>query len=289
MSRESPPETFVSVICQEPASLDRARSLAAELKLPLCGDPRDVPPGSWQLQVAESGLAMQQTGPKAPGPVKVEFVGGKMGFRRQHQEATPDLVKAVGARSGVCPLVWDVTAGLGQDGFVLARYGCKVRLFERNPLVYHLLEDGLMRARMAAEGGDENLRSILARIELARADSVQLLSNDQLFGSGEAQAPEVIYIDTMFPERSKSAKVKKGMQLFQDIVGEDMDADKLLEFALRRAGNRVVVKRPRQAPSLGKATGASAPGLSFTGKSIRFDVYPLKKLQRSPQSAAPEI
>ncbi|MCW8194303.1 SAM-dependent methyltransferase [Proteobacteria bacterium 005FR1] len=272
-----PAAATVSLVCCQPALLDRARQLAADLNLALVEDSSHLPPGSWQLQLAESGLAMQQVGPKAPGPVRVDFVGGTMGFRRQHQEATPDLVKAVGVRSGVHPLVWDVTAGLGQDGFVLARYGCQVRLFERNPLVFHLLEDGLARARSCAENGDENLLRILQRIQLVSADSIERLSDDQLFQNEEAELPEVIYIDTMFPERAKSAKVKKGMQLFQDIVGEDVDADRLLELALERARNRVVVKRPRHAPSLGSS---GSPSLSFTGKSIRFDVYALKKLQR---------
>jgi 16S rRNA (guanine1516-N2)-methyltransferase len=266
----TPAEASVTVVCQHPDLLEQARSIAMDLKLPMVEDPSRLPPGSWQLRLSEQGLAMQQSGPRAPGPVAVDFVGGKMGFRRQRQETTPALVKAVGVRSGVHPLVWDVTAGLGQDGFVLARYGCRVRLFERNPLVYRLLEDGVSRAREFAEREDESLRLVLDRIGLVLADSIDVLSRPW-----DDNAPEVVYIDTMFPERNKSAKVKKGMQLFQHIVGEDPDAGRLLDLALQRARNRVVVKRPRHAPPLGDA----APALSFIGKSIRFDVYPLKKLQ----------
>jgi 16S rRNA (guanine1516-N2)-methyltransferase len=271
-----PPDASVCLVCQHAELLDRARSIARDLKLPLVTDPSALPAGSWQLFVDEGGLSMRQTGPRAPGPVAVDFVTGKMGFRRQHQEATPALVKAVGVRSGIHPVVWDVTAGLGQDGFVLARYGCRVQLFERNPLVYALLADGLARAREFAARGDDNLREIVDRIRLVPGDGIEILSESRFVDSPTAPlpAPEVIYIDTMFPERSKSAKVKKGMQLFQDVVGEDPDADQLFELALERAHNRVVVKRPRHAPPLGQAV----PSLNLSGKSIRFDVYPLKKL-----------
>lgn len=278
MSAALPSDASVSVICQHADLLERARSLAATLSLPLIDDPFGLPAGSWQLRVDASGLSVQQTGPRAPGPVTVDFVAGKMGFRRQRQEATPSLVKAVGVRSGVQPEVWDVTAGLGQDGFILARYGCRVQLFERNPLVCALLADGLARAREVAGRGDENLRGIVERLNLHPGDSIQFLADPELFKSRNIPPPEVVYIDTMFPERSKSAKVKKGMQLFQHLVGEDPDADRLFELALHQALYRVVVKRPRHAPPLGQ----TEPSLSLSGKTIRFDVYPLRKLERKP-------
>lgn len=271
-SKHPTPESSVAVVGADSVSLPRARALAEALRLPCEGvveDPRRLAAGQWLLRVSQAGLAMQQSGKQAPGPVLVDFVGGKLGFRRQRQEATPDLVKAVGLRSGLHPEVWDLTAGLGQDAFILARYGCQVTLFERNPIVRALLADGLARARQFAEAKDAELQAILDRLELVAADSIEVLS-----GLSEGAGPPVIYIDTMFPERGKSAKVKKSMQLFQHLVGEDRDAERLLSLALGRARNRVVVKRPRHAPSL----GGSRPGLSFSGKSVRFDVYPLRKL-----------
>ena len=78
----------------------------------------------------------------------------------------------------------------------------------------------------------------------------------------------------MFPERGKTAKVKKSMAFFHHLVGSDDDAAALLPLALATARYRVVVKRPRHAPPLADME----PGLCFEGKSTRFDVYPLKKM-----------
>ncbi|MGQ9426104.1 class I SAM-dependent methyltransferase [Gilvimarinus sp. F26214L] len=258
-----------AVLCRDQEMLPRAVQLAHDLGLPLLNDERRrLSDQCWFLQVSVQGLAMGQGGRGAAKPVTVDFVGGKLGYRRKHLEALPALVKAVGVRKGIQPKVWDLTAGLGQDAFILARYGCTVTMVERHPLVYLLLADGLERARATA-GEDDALGEIINRLELVQGDSLEFLA------TAAAPVADVIYIDTMFPERSKSAKVKKGMQLFQHVVGEDDDADRLLSLALESAPKRVVVKRPRLAASL----GAAQPALSFTGKSVRFDVYPLHKLE----------
>lgn len=268
------------VVASEPAFVSQAQALAERLGLPLGTfeqqDKRHGDIGSWCLQVGADGLSMQQIGPGAPGPVRVDFVGGKMGFRRQRQEATPDLVKAVGIKPGIRPLIWDLTAGLGQDAFILARQGCVVRMFERHPIVHALLADGLERARAAAAEGDEELGAILQRMTLLAVDSHEILAAPAL-PQGMGEKPQVIYIDTMFPERSKSAKVKKEMQLFQHLVGNDSDADQLLASALSAEPHRVVVKRPRHAPQL----AGLAPSVEFKGKSVRFDVYALRRLDPS--------
>ncbi len=78
----------------------------------------------------------------------------------------------------------------------------------------------------------------------------------------------------MFPERKKSAKVKKQMQAFHAIVGTDADADGLLALALNVATYRVVVKRPAGANYLAE----KKPSYSLEGKSTRYDIYTLKKL-----------
>jgi 16S rRNA (guanine1516-N2)-methyltransferase len=74
----------------------------------------------------------------------------------------------------------------------------------------------------------------------------------------------------MFPERKKSAQVKKEMQIFHDIVGDDEDAATLLEQARSIARKRVVVKRPRLAGTLGQQKASAC----VTGKTTRFDIYP---------------
>ena len=147
------------------------------------------------------------------------------------------IAKAVGFKGDHCPRVLDVTAGLGGDAFVLASVGCEVALIERVPTVRELLRDALVRAEFQGQT-DAELAEITARMKLLEFDSIQYL--DSL---GADALPEVIYVDPMFPERKKSAAVKKEMQVFHRIVGSDGDADQLFELALRKARNRVVVKR----------------------------------------------
>jgi hypothetical protein len=72
----------------------------------------------------------------------------------------------------------------------------------------------------------------------------------------------------------KMNAVRKEMVLFQRLVGDDADAERLLAAALDRARHRVVVKRPLAAPPL----QGRAPDFSLKGKSTRFDVYALRRI-----------
>ncbi len=173
------------------------------------------------------------------------------------------IAKAVGVQPGIRPRVLDATAGLGRDGFVLASLGCEVTLVERQPLIAALLEDGLERA-----GRDPDVAPIAARMRLLGGNSADLMR------AWDGEAPQVIYLDPMFPHRDKSALVKKEMRLFRPLVGDDLDAPALLQAALALASHRVVVKRPRKAPII----EGPKPGYSLEGKSSRYDIYPKKAL-----------
>jgi 16S rRNA (guanine1516-N2)-methyltransferase len=86
----------------------------------------------------------------------------------------------------------------------------------------------------------------------------------------------VIYLDPMFPERSKQAAVKADLALLQDVLQEQQqdDATALLGWALQQDVARVVVKRPLRAPDL----GGRAPSHTLRGKAVRFDVHVLRGL-----------
>ena len=84
-----------------------------------------------------------------------------------------------------------------------------------------------------------------------------------------AGSVDVVYLDPMFPDTGKSAAAKKEMQAFQVVVGDDLDAGRLLLVARQVAGKRVVVKRPR----LGALLTGEKPAGQQVGKSTRFDLY----------------
>lgn len=197
-------------------------------------------------------------------PLRVDFSAGAIDHRRKFGGGKgQDIAKAVGLNKGVMPRVLDATAGLGRDAFALASLGCHVDMLERSPVVFALLEDGLNRAKVC---GDNEVMKI--------AGAMSATFGSLLTGFLPASSIDVIYLDPMFPERQKSALVKKDMRFFHAVVGEDPDADALFSAALALDCARVVVKRPVKAPTLGGAT----PSHQIVGKSIRYDIYVKRKL-----------
>jgi len=260
------------VICQLPELAAQAHVLAEQLQQPLKADIDltllEAP--EFVVVLDTHGVSLQQTGRKAPGPIRAEFAEGSVDHRRKFGGGKGQMIaKAVGVKAGVYPKVLDATAGLGKDAFVLATLGCHLHMLERSPVVHALLADGLQRAREIPAYDDPELAQIVARMELLAVDS-----HDYLAQITEDNRPDVIYLDPMFPDRQKSADVKKEMAAFHHVVGKDEDADSLLEKALAKANYRVVVKRPRKAPFIGNR----APSYQLEGKSSRYDIYTLKKM-----------
>lgn len=168
------------------------------------------------LQVNYQHLELIKCDEPKLGAIKVDFVDGAVAHRRKFGGGRgQDIAKAVGLKHGFTPSVLDATAGLGRDAFVLASLGCDVTLMERMPIVAALLANGLSRAELS-----NDTKEIASRMRLIHASAIE---NMKL-----AQAPDVIYLDPMYPHREKSAAVKKEMRIFQHLVGTDDDADTLL-------------------------------------------------------------
>jgi 16S rRNA (guanine1516-N2)-methyltransferase len=235
--------------------------------------------------------------------------GTKAGRRGKRASGTPDLLlKAVQPHKGTTGLdvqggcvVYDLTAGLGQDSLILAMNGAKqVYMVERHPIVFALLEDALRRlhviasSRLSDNCSQEdkeryNLASFLVgKLSLWNADSKDwLLEHHGLGGDGNV----VIYLDPMFPSRQKSAAVKKGMAVLHDLLesqhgdfvegGNQQEELELLQLALNASDTRVVVKRPIRAPLLGVGVNDTPkdlapppkPSYSIDGSVNRWDVY----------------
>lgn len=193
------------------------------------------------------------------GAVFVDFVGGTMAHRRKFGGGRGEAIaKAVGIKGNELPSVIDATAGLGRDAFVLAVLGCKVKLVERHPVVFLLLQEGLNRAYADPEIGE----MLQENLQLLPVSHISELNPGKDFA-------DVVYLDPMYPHKQKSALVKKEMRVFQHLVGADLDADQLLQPALALAQKRVVVKRPDYAEFLAN----QAPHFSRETKNHRFDIY----------------
>ncbi len=250
--------TSVRIEAMTPELSGAALALANRLGLPLAGE------AEFALQLGANGLQLQDLRPSASGPVRAEFLEGAVAHRRQQGGGSGQMIaKAVGIQPGIRPSIFDATAGLGRDAFVLAQLGCQVTLIERHPLIAALLADGLERAIHDPEAGP-----IVQRMHLQTGNAIELIR------AWPDEPPQVIYLDPMFPHREKSALVKKEMRVFRPLVGDDDDAPELLQAALDLATHRVVVKRPRKAPEI----GGKPPSYVLAGKSSRYDIYAMKTL-----------
>jgi 16S rRNA (guanine1516-N2)-methyltransferase len=191
-------------------------------------------------------------------PFYIDFLSNKLYYRSQQAGLRKEyLARAIGTHPKDQPTIIDATAGLGRDSFILASLGYRVTLLEKSPIIHALLEDALQRARASSEDNPCH------QLTLIHADALHWLP------ANTAIKPDVIYLDPMFPERKKSAAVKKDMQILNNLLGADEHISVLIETSLACAGKRVVVKRPR----LIIETAKRKPDFSLQGKSTRFDIY----------------
>jgi 16S rRNA (guanine1516-N2)-methyltransferase len=195
----------------------------------------------WELQDTKAYLK----------PWRVDFMTPELQQRAKRASIKTELIaKAVGLKPGSQLKVLDATAGIGRDSFILACLGCQVTLLERSPVLAILLQDALRQIsylKLSLHYGD-------AKGYLEHCDAAMF---------------DVIYLDPMFPEKTKAALVKKDMQILQGLVGADEDSEELFEAARKTGVKRIVVKRPKTAPPL----GPQMPNHQVLSKDYRFDVY----------------
>jgi 16S rRNA (guanine1516-N2)-methyltransferase len=172
--------------------------------------------------------------------------------KRKQEGKKQGLVRACKPVPGL--KIIDATAGWGRDAAVLASFGAGVLMLERHPVMAALLADALLPR---VEQNQEQLPlSLYAGEAYAYLNALE-----------EQDYPDVIYIDPMHPARSKSALVKKDMQALQQMIGADEDALALIQLAITRVKQRVVVKWPQKMKALLPANAC------IEGKTVRFDIY----------------
>ena len=249
------------------AAYRRATQVAGELGLPVVKDWRTAP-ALVALVIDVESASLQLLGDKPPGPVTIDFANPAMEYRRKGGQ-NELLGRAVGVRQGRDLSVFDATAGLGRDAFVLADLGCRVLMRERSPALAWLLGQALDSADISAS---EHVREAAKRMQVQSGDSRLCRVPDGA----------VIYLDPMFPERRNNAAVKKDLAVLQALHGSDNTCNELNEhsneqlflWALEQPTPRIVVKRPLKAPALAR----KKPSHAVSGKAVRFDVYVLGDL-----------
>lgn len=198
------------------------------------------------------------------GNLEIDFLSAKLKWRYERiNRAQEPLLRALDWHSEAPQTLFDLTAGLGRDSLMLLHAGFTVTMFERDPVLQVLLGEAVKRFQ-AEKPVDASRLTFIA--EDAGAYLTRLIVGNV---NGNASVPDLIYMDPMYPEREKSALVKKELRIIRNRVGADHDSEILLEKALQTGAKRVVVKRPSHAPFVGD----KSPHHSVESPNTRFDVY----------------
>lgn len=176
-------------------------------------------------------------------------------FRERYEigRKTDLLARAIGYKKGQPKRVLDATAGLCRDSFHISCLGCDVTALERNDQLYEVVS--FFVARLPE----------VHKLKLINVEALEYLRELK-----ESDRPEVIYIDPMFPMKKKSARSSKEAELLKALapIATQEQEDELVTLSIEKALQRVVVKRPVNAPTI-----LTRPQIQFTGKAVRFDVY----------------
>ena len=125
-----------------------------------------------------------------------------------------------------------------------------------------ILKGEIPRESVAGMDFPSSFETSCGNIQLIFGDSLTYLKNIQT-----QDRPEIIYMDPMFGER-KTRQSQKSLRILKEIVGPTTNRQELFDLALKKALKRVVVKRHRLEPSMGKVQ----PQV-FKGRSICYDVF----------------
>lgn len=244
-----------------------------------------------EIQLEDGEIAKGLVDLESPkqSPIVVDFRSPKLTHRLKNGADGEAIVKAFGVkrseRRGL--RIYDFTAGLGTEAFLLARAGFTVLAFERHPLIFELLEDGLRRWRayeqttgLETDGGTTAPTPL--KLEFRFGDAAALVREG--LARGSMPQAHAVFLDPMFEGDATEGKSlpKKEMATLRKMLHaspEDASSrsDSALFFAaFEIAEARVVVKRPNGAPDLLKVDALGRPiqpARRLEGKTARFDIY----------------
>lgn len=191
----------------------------------------------------------------------VDFESDEQKYKQQRISSGKDLLaRAMGVEPGIS--ICDLTLGLAGDAFKLCYFGANVIGYEKNALVWALVENAIWRW---------NQKNTPLRLKPINADSCEALlkeTSDSSLPESVASA-EVFYLDPMF-NLVRTALPRKGMQYLDQITAPTAEKDlEGVVSRLKEAKKKLVVKRAMQSDWL----CGFKPNRSVEGKMVRFDIY----------------
>lgn len=245
------PQPEILITVDDDTCLQAAQTLAITLNTELTDSGQIVGTDATVLRFAADGVSLNGDGQT----LRADFMH-MIPRLRQCNLQNELLIKAAKIKNSTHQLnVIDATAGFGEDSLLLAAAGYSVRLYEYNPIIAALLRDALSRAAHIPE-----LAETVARMELFEENSIDAMACLN-------EPPDVILLDPMFPERQKSALVKKKFQLLHLLEQPCMNECELLNAAITAKPRKIIIKRPPKGPLL----AGVKPSYSLAGKAVRYD------------------
>ena len=242
-------EKLISIQVKNELCMERAQRISKKLNIEIITDTNLK--SDLILQLDEDGLSLVSDNMKLFG----DFT--KIIKRIKQSNLEKELIihsaKIKGKKQDLVAI--DATAGMGEDSMLLAAYGFQVNLYENNPIIAELLKDALERAQQIPE-----LKEIVGRMKVFEEDSILAMQNLDY-------EPDVILLDPMFPERTKSALIKKKFQILHKIEIPCTNEKELLDSAIMANPKKIVIKRPLK----GEYLAGIKPSYSIKGNSIRYD------------------
>lgn len=229
------------------ALAEKAKSLSEFLQIPVNPENREV--YSFCLELSGEGIRLVDAQERV---LEIDFIKDHLNYQRRGLRGKNELLaKALGYSKGV-RRVLDLSAGMGIDAVFMTQLGFQVTSVERSKLLFTLLNEALLRAP-----------ELQSKLQFVCADSYEYLRAPE-----SSREVDAIFFDPMYPHKKKTALPKQEMVVFRELVGNDEDAARVLEEAMKWPVSRIVVKRPMGAEEL-------LPGVrhAFEGKVVRYDVY----------------
>lgn len=228
--------------------ISKAKNLSEKLNIEIIYEPVD---DRMMVCVDDDGVSLIKDGMTIRGDFS-QMLKRLNTANLQHEM----LIKASKIKDlGDNPVAIDATAGLGEDSILLAAAGFRVKMFERDAIIAELLLDAMERARAVPE-----LAPVIARMELVQGDSIEAMEHCDF-------RPDIIYLDPMFPARTKSGLIKKKFQLLQQLESPCEEGERLVKAAQAAKPGKIIIKRPLK----GEFLAGIKPNHSISGKAIRYD------------------
>ncbi|MGH1468627.1 MAG: class I SAM-dependent methyltransferase [Bdellovibrionales bacterium] len=125
--------------------------------------------------------------------------------------------------------ICDLTVGMGKDLFKFVLAGHDVVGFERNPVFYHMVLNGIERFHVSKKVE-----------ELRRLFKVEDFKVNLKLGEADCGGEEydLSYFDPMFSDDSKKAAPKKGMQALKALSSASLEEDKIETIRLWKKNSK---------------------------------------------------